>query len=120
MRPVLVVAGLSEAATGIALLITPSLVGQLLFGVELNGIALTIAHIAGIALIALGVACWIGALVGMLTYSAAITPYLTYLGFASSLTGILLWPAIIVHMFLTGWLLFVWVHSRRVMALPCE
>ncbi len=41
MKRVLVLAAVSEAATGVALLIVPSLVGQLLFGAELTGIAMT-------------------------------------------------------------------------------
>jgi hypothetical protein len=103
MKRVLVLAALSEAATGAALLIVPSLVGQLLFGVELTGVALTVARVTGIALIALGVACWPGTpLVGMLTYSAAITLYLVYVGFAGGMTGILLWPAIVLHVILTA------------------
>ena len=74
MKRVLVLAAVSEAATGVALLIVPSLVGQLLFGEELTGIAMTVARVTGIALIALGVACWPGTpLVGMLTYSATVT-----------------------------------------------
>ena len=83
MKRVLVLAAVGEAATGVALLIVPSLVGQLLFGAELTGIAMTVARVTGIALIALGVACWPGTpLVGMLTYSAAVTLYLAYVGFA--------------------------------------
>jgi hypothetical protein len=103
MKRVLVLAAVSEAATGVALLIVPSLFGQLLFGVELTGIAMTVARVTGIALIALGVACWPGTpLVGMLTYSAAITLYFVYAGFAGSMTGILLWPAIVLHLILTA------------------
>ena len=52
MRRVLVFAAVSEAATGLVLLIVPSLVGQLLFGAELIGIAMTVARVTGIALIA--------------------------------------------------------------------
>jgi hypothetical protein len=74
MRRVLVIAAVSEAATGAALLLAPSLVGQLLLGTELAGIAVTVARVAGIALVALGVACWPGTpLLGMLTYSASVT-----------------------------------------------
>jgi len=63
----------------LALLIVPSLVGQLLFGAELTGLAMTVARVTGLALIALGVACWPGTpLVGMLTYSASVTLYLAY------------------------------------------
>jgi hypothetical protein len=102
MKRVLVFAAVSEAATGVALLIVPSLVGRLLLGEELTGIAIPVARVAGIALIALGVACWPGTpLVGMLTYSAAVTLYLAYVGFAGGLNGILLWPAVVLHMILT-------------------
>jgi hypothetical protein len=103
MKRALVLAAVIEVATGAALLIVPSLVGQLLFGAELTGIAVTLAHVTGIALIALGIACWPGTpLVGMLIYSAAVTLYLAYVGFAGGLTGILLWPAVILHLILTA------------------
>jgi hypothetical protein len=102
MKKLLVLAAVSEAATGLALLLVPSLVGQLLLGAELTGIAVTVARVAGIALIALGVACWPGPpLIGMLTYSAAVTLYLAYVGFAGGMTGILLWPAVGLHVILT-------------------
>ena len=103
MRKVLIFAAVAEAATGLALLIVPALVGWLLLGEELTGIAISVARVAGIALIALGVACWPGPpLVGMLIYSAAVTLYLAYLGFAGGLSGILLWPAVILHATLTA------------------
>ena len=103
MNRVLIFAAAGEAATGLALLLVPSLVGQLLLGTELTGIAVTVARVAGIALIGLGVACWPGTpLLGMLIYSAAVTLYLAYLGIAGGLTGLLLWPAVILHAILTA------------------
>ena len=106
MKKVLVLAAVSETATGAALLLAPALVGQLLFGVELNGIAVTVARVTGIALIALGVACWPGTpLVGMLTYGAGVALYLSWVGLAGGMTGILLWPAVIVHVILTALLI---------------
>jgi hypothetical protein len=103
MRKELFLTAVAEAATGAALLIVPSLVGRLLFGEELTGVAIPVARVTGIALIALGVACWPGPpLVGMLTYSAAVTLYLAYVGFAGGLTGILLWPAVVLHAILTA------------------
>jgi hypothetical protein len=102
MKKVLVLAAVSEAATGLALVVAPSLVARLLLGEELSGMAIAVARVAGIALIALGVACWPGtALAGMLTYSVAITVYLAYLGFTGGSTGILLWPAVVLHVILT-------------------
>jgi hypothetical protein len=102
MNRVLIFAAVGEAATGLALLLVPSLVGQLLLGTEVTGIAVTVARVAGIALIGLGLACWPGkALIGMLTYSAAVTVYLAYVGFAGGSAGILLWPAVVLHVILT-------------------
>jgi hypothetical protein len=102
MKWVLVLAAVSEAATGVAVLIAPSLVGQLLFGAELAGVAMNMARVAGIALIGLGVACWPGPpRIGMLTYGAIVTLYLAYVGLAGGLAGILLWPAVVVHVILT-------------------
>ncbi len=102
LKSVLALAAAIEAATGVALLIVPSLVGQWLFGVELSGMALLVARMAGIALVSLGVACWPGTpLGGMLTYNAAATLYLACVGFAGGSTGILLWPAVALHATLT-------------------
>jgi len=102
MKKALIFAAIGEAATGLALLIVPSLVGQLLLGEQLAGVAIPVARVAGIALIALGIACWPGPpLVGMVTYSAFVTVYLAYLGFAGGLTGVLLWPAVVLHVILT-------------------
>jgi hypothetical protein len=103
MKMVLIFAAVGEAGTGLALLIVPSLVGRLLLGEELTGITIPVARVAGIALIALGVACWPGPpRVGMVIYSAAVALYLAYLGFAGDLAGILLWPAVILHVILTA------------------
>ena len=103
MKRVLVLAAVGEAATGMALLIVPSLVGQLLLGAELTGNAVIVARVAGIALVALSLACWPGTpLIGMLTYSATVTLYLAYIGFAGGLSGALLWPAVVLHVILTA------------------
>jgi hypothetical protein len=117
MRKVLALAAVSEAATGVALLIVPWLVGLLLLGERLTGVAIPVARVTGIALISLGVACWPGseaasnlsrALLAMLCYSLLATLYLAYLGISGEWVGILLWPAVEVHAILTfllgrGW-----------------
>ena len=114
MKKVLIFAAIGEAVTGLALLIVPSLVGRLLLGEELTGLALPVARVAGIALIALGIACWPGPpLVGMLTYSAVVTLYLAYLGFAVGLTGVFLWPAVALHGVLSILLGRAWLATAR-------
>jgi hypothetical protein len=102
MKRVLIFSAIAEAVTGLALLIVPPLVGQLLLGEALTGVAIPVVRVAGIALIALGIACWPGPpLLGMLTYSALVTLYLAYLGFAGGLTGVFLWPAVALHAILS-------------------
>ena len=113
MKTLLVFAAVGEAATGLGLLLVPSLVGQLLLGAELNGVAVTVARVAGIALIGLGIACWPGTpLLGMLTYSLAVTLYLAYVGVAGGPTGILLWPAVVLHLILTTLLIHAFMRNK--------
>jgi hypothetical protein len=58
MHRSLIFATIVEIATGLALLIIPSLVAELLLGQELGGVAIPVAQVAGIALVGLGIACW--------------------------------------------------------------
>ena len=105
-QKVLVFAAVAEAVTGLALLVVPSLVGRLLLGEELAGVAIPVARVFGIALVALGFACWPGTpRVGMLAYSGAVALYLAWLGFAGGFAGPLLWPAVALHAILTALLI---------------
>jgi len=115
MKKLLAIAAIAEAATGLALLVVPSLVGQLLLGAELTGVAIPVARVTGIALIALAVACWPGrtALCGMLTYSVLATAFLAYLGVRGRWVGPLLWPAIAAHAVLTILLARAWLLRRK-------
>jgi hypothetical protein len=99
MKNLLTLIAVGEAATGVALMVVPSLVARLLLGAELAGISLPLARVAGIALFALGVACWPGrtAACGMLTYNALVTLYLLFLGIRGDWVGPLLWPAVVLH-----------------------
>jgi hypothetical protein len=99
MKKILTAAAMGELATGMALIVVPSLVGRLLFGAELTGVSIPLARVLGIALIALGVGCLPGskALIGMLTYSAFVTFYFLYLGIRGGWVGPLLWPAVGLH-----------------------
>jgi hypothetical protein len=117
MKKPLTLAAVAEMATGVALVLVPSLVVRLLLGAELTGVAVPAARVLGIALIALGVACWPGrpALCGMLIYGAAVTLYLSYLGIRGNWVGPLLWPAVVLHAVLTLLLAWVWftdLHSQ--------
>ena len=118
MKNLLKVTALGEAATGLVLVVYPPIVVQLLCGAEIAGAGIVMSRIAGISLIALGLACWPGAtaataLCGMLTYSALATIYLAYLGIGGEWSGTLLWPAVVVHVILTALLARAWFNPRR-------
>ena len=122
MNKVLPIAAAAEAATGLALLVVPSLVGQLLLGHELSGIATPVARVAGIALIALGLACWAGrdggndlspALRAMLFYNLLVAVYLAHLGIGRQWDGPLLWPAVGLHAVIGILLGCAWLMSLR-------
>ena len=114
MKKVLTFAAVVEAATGLALIIVPSLIGRLLFGAEFTGVANPAARVTGIALLALGVGCWPGstAFCGMLTYSALATLYLLYLAIRGEWVGPLLWPVVALHGILSALLARAWFQSR--------
>jgi hypothetical protein len=107
MKKPLILAAVGELATGLALLLVPSLVGGLLLGEALTGVAIPVARVLGIALIGLGIACWPNrpAHLGMVTYSAAVALYLAYLGFTGTFIGPLLWLAVVLHILLTVFLI---------------
>jgi hypothetical protein len=113
MKKLLTLAAVAEAITGLALLVVPALVGRLLLGAELTGVSIPVARVAGIALIALGIACLPGlALLGMLTYGTLVMAYLAYVGIGGEWVGPLLWPAVVVHAVLTLLLARAWLNAR--------
>ncbi|MGB7564691.1 MAG: hypothetical protein WBM08_08040 [Prochlorococcaceae cyanobacterium] len=92
-----------ETATGLALLMFPSQAFHLLFGGVLSGDGDIIGRFAGITLISLGVACWLGKpLIGLLIYSSAVALYLLMIGLGGHWTGILLWPVVLLHVVLSS------------------
>ena len=112
IKKLLAVAAAAEAATGLALVIYPSLVVWLLFGA-----GTVMSCVAGMTLIALGLACWPegdgsssgnDALRGMLSYNLLATLYLDYLGIGGEWVGKLLWQAVVVHAGVTVLLARAW------------
>jgi hypothetical protein len=111
----LVVTAISEAGTGLLLLVWPPLPILLLLGVErASPEALCAARIAGAALIAISVACWQGRndparpvqsdlLLGVLIYDLSAAGVLALTGWFSGLVGIALWPAVVLHAALSAW-----------------
>ena len=120
MTKLLVLATVLEAATGLALLIDPSLVVRLLLGEAVSGPGMALGRITGIALLSLGLACWPGAKASgsqsswpVLTYNTLVASYLFSLGLGGESVGVLLWPAVAVHSLLALLLVGVWFRARQ-------
>src|ERR1700752_1021992 len=117
MHNILAVTAVAEGATGVALVALPSRLATLLLGSSLDAPAvLTLARVAGVALIALGVACWLArddgesraarGLVGaMVFYNAGVAIVLAYAAIGLALSSMGLWPAVLFHAGMTMWCL---------------
>ena len=115
MKALLIVTAAAETATGLSLAAIPSLVVSLLLRGSLDTpAALIVGRMTGVALISLGVACWLArndtanraarGLVGtLLFYNAAAVAVLTYAGASLQLHGIALWPTVFYHVAMAGW-----------------
>ena len=115
MNRLLKLTALIEAATGLALMIVPSVVVRLLLGSELDtSAAVTLGRVAGVALFALGVACWLarddtqsraarGLVAAMLLYNVATVAVLAFAGIGFGLHGVALWPAVVLHAVMAVW-----------------
>lgn len=123
LRKILAFAALVEVGTGLALIVDPAIVAALLLGADISGVGTLLGRFFGIALLALGLACWPSrqraesgspAFRAMLTYNALIALYLTYLGTAGHMGGLLLWPGVVLHAVVA--LLLVWTgrYDRQV------
>jgi hypothetical protein len=114
-RSLLSVTGALEAATGMVLLVAPSVVVELLLGaVPGTPAGMTVSRVAGVALLALGVACWLaredaagraakGLLAAMLFYNVAVVAILVLAWTNSGLFGIAFWPVVLAHTGLAAW-----------------
>jgi Ca2+/Na+ antiporter len=126
-RRILAFAAVVEVGTGLVLIADPAIVVRLLLGTEVSGAAALLGRCFGIALLALGLACWPGrqraesgspAFRAMLTYNALIALYLAYLGTVGHLGGLLLWPGVVLHAIVALLLVWTWRDERRTKATP--
>jgi len=114
MKKLLALAAVVEAATGLALIAVPGFVVRLLLGAEISGASIPLGRVAGAALLALGVACWLarndrqsrtarGLVVAMLMYNIVATAVLAFAGIGLGLYGVALWPAVALHAVMAIW-----------------
>jgi hypothetical protein len=110
MKRLLAITAAIEAGTGIGLLVVPPVIVRLLLGATLDApAAVTVARVAGAAVLALGVACWLARddgralVVAMLFYNVVAVAVLAHAAVGLALSGIGLWPAVGLHTALAGW-----------------
>jgi hypothetical protein len=115
LKSLLTVTAVGEGATGLALLVAPALLLSLLLGGSPDTPAvLVVARVTGAALVALGVACWlarneqgnraaIGLVAAMLLYNTVVAVVLIYACLRLGLSGIGLWPTVVLHAVLAVW-----------------
>ena len=111
----LVVIAAVEAATGLGLLLLPSVPFALLLGLESATVeSIFVGRIAGAALLAIGAASWMarkdalnpslfGLLAGILIYNTAVSILLVYAAVVLKMTGVMLWPTVAFHALLAVW-----------------
>ena len=106
LKKILAFAAIVEIGTGLALMIDPRIVVSMLVGPNTPAEEIPMGRLPGIAILALGLACWPSgasaeggspAFRGMLVYNALIALFLVYLFKVGHLGGVLLWPAVVLH-----------------------
>ncbi len=117
MHTLLAVTAVLEGATGLALVALPSRLATLLVGASLDApAASTVARVAGVALVALALACWLarhdgrsraarGLVAAMALYHTGVATVLAYAGIGLALSGPGLWPTVLFHAAMTVWCL---------------
>jgi hypothetical protein len=117
VKTLFIVTAVVEVGTGLALLLAPSAPVAILLGASLDTPAgLMVGRITGAALLSLGLACWLarddeqsqaatGLIAAMLLYNTAVAAVLVYAGIGLGLSGIGLWPAVLLHAALAVWCL---------------
>src|SRR5437867_12355015 len=114
MKRFLTLTAIIEAATGLALIAASAIVVRLLLGAEISGASIPLGRVAGVALLALGVACWLarddtqsraarGLVVAMLMYNLIAIAVLAFAGIGLGLHGVALWPAVVLHAVMAIW-----------------
>ena len=122
MRTLLIVTALLEATTGVALAASPSRLVSLLIGSPLDTRpGSVVVRLAGTALLTLGLVCWLarndqqnrvtaGPVAAMLFYNIAAATLLAYARLGLGLSGLGLWPAVVLHAAFALWCITCLLH----------
>jgi hypothetical protein len=124
MKKLLITTAVLESATGLWLLASPALLATLLLGGGLDTpAALTVARVAGVALLAIGVACWLtrhdgasraarGLVTGLLLYNLGAGALFAQAGLALQPASVGVWGVVVIHTVLAIWCLSCLKHRH--------
>jgi hypothetical protein len=114
------IAAAVEVISGLVLIIRPSLFIWLLLAADLTAPGKILGRLAGLALLALAVACQPmmnagsrsgSAVRALLVFGLLAALYLVYVGIRGELGGVLLWPAAATHAGLAVLLARAWIKG---------
>ena len=109
------VTGVLEAVTALGLIVAPATLVELLLGAAIGTDAgVTVSRVAGVAVLALGIACWLarddaasraatGLIAAMLLYNLGVAVILVLAWTGAGLAGIVFWPVVLGHAALAAW-----------------
>ena len=104
-RTTLMIAAWVEIMVGVSFVLAVNGQSQFVFGTTLDGAGAGFARLAGIGLIALGIACLPSdhvetnrrAVRTLLVFNIAATILFAWIGVATTFRGVMLWPVVILH-----------------------
>jgi hypothetical protein len=115
LKTLLLVKAVVEGLAGLLLLLFPSQAVSLLVGTPLEGPSgYVLGRVAAASLLALGIACWVardesksrtaaGLIVALVLYDAIVVVLLLYERLVAGNSGLILWPAVALHLGLGAW-----------------
>lgn len=125
MKKLLITTAVLESATGLGLVASPALLATLLLGGGLDTpAALNVARVAGVALLAIGVACWLarndsasraarGLVSGLLLYNLGAGALFAQAGMALQPAGMGVWGVVVIHAVMAAWCISCLKHRHE-------
>ena len=124
-KPLFIATTVIEAGAGLTLLVSPALAASILIGASFDTPAdSVVGRVLGGALLALGLCCWVardddrtgagkGIISGLLLYNAVTVMVLAEAGIVWHLSGVGLWPAVVLHIAMAVWCLACLITAGR-------
>ena len=125
MKKLLTLTALLESGTALGLLIVPSVVTTIILGSPVDiKVALVISRISGIALLVIGIICWVNrneeqnkstkGLVGAIgLYNFGVIVVFVAAGLSPEPNGVGLWPIVVAHLIMGIWCVTIFLRNKH-------